>query len=233
MLKQDYENMKKTILFALIACTAFTANAQRKKSRANTSQSNWAVRLGAGFNTSTDDPDDNSSVTKRNVLLAPSVGYFVVDNLEIGFRLSLDNSRDKNVTDNIKYNTIVENNIGFGIYGQKYFPINNWFAFTGAIDLGIKIGNSENTFTNGAKVDIISQSTNAYGASASLGMAFTPVNNLAIQSTLIGIGGLTGARLNEDPIRDVSFNEFGINVWRQPAEVSLVWFFGRGLMNED
>jgi hypothetical protein len=62
-----------------------------------------------------------------------------------------------------------------------------------------------------------------------VGMAFTPVNRLAIQANIIGLGAVSGTRNNENGVADVNTSDFGLNVWRAPASVSLVWYFGRGL----
>jgi hypothetical protein len=225
--------MKKMVLLALLAATTLSANAQRKKTRANTSQSNWSLRLGLGLNADTQDPVGDPSVRNTGISINPALGYFVADNLEIGVRLGIGNNRTKNdstTTSRVETNST---STAFGIYGQKYFPINNWFAFTTTLDVGMRVGSIENTSTNGAITTKNSTGINAYGGALNLGFAFTPVNNLAIQANIAGLGGESGVLLNESPTPDVNFSNFGFNVWRQPTSVSLVWFFGRGMWNED
>ena len=221
--------MKKLFILSLVALSTLTVNAQRKKTRANTSQGNWALRLGAGYNSNTVDPT-NVPVTKTtSTNFTPSVGYFVSDNLEIGLKLDV-NSTKVNETTTSTYKTEDKNSsVGFGIYGLKYFPVNNWFAFTGGLDLGLMNGNGNLLTYSGSNSTTVGYTSNSFGGAANFGMAFTPVNRLAIQANIIGLGAVSGTRNNENGVADVNTSDFGLNVWRAPASVSLVWYFGRGL----
>jgi Outer membrane protein beta-barrel domain len=225
--------MKKFIIFGLIACSTITVNAQRKKTRANTSQGNWAVRVALGYNSENSDPVGVPEQSKSNTLqFNPSVGYFIADNLEIGLNLDLQNKNESETFTATNKMELSGTSIGFGIYGQKYFPVNNWFAFTGRLDLGLANGNNKITSTINNIVTPTDQGDNNFGGSANFGLAFTPVNNLAIQANIIGIGAISGTLQNQANTPDVNYSRFGLNVWRQPTNVSLTWFFGRGMSAE-
>jgi hypothetical protein len=220
--------MKKLFILSLVALSTLTVNAQRKKTKANTSQGNWALRLGAGYNSNTVDPT-NVPVTKTtSTNFTPSVGYFVSDNLEIGIKFDV-NSTKVNSTFNDSTIENKNNSVGFGIYGLKYFPVNNWFAFTGGLELGLMNGTGNLQTFKYTKYYTVGYTTNSFGGAANFGMAFTPVNRLAIQANIIGLGAVSGTRNNENGVADVNTSDFGLNVWRAPASVSLVWYFGRGL----
>ena len=224
--------MKKLFILSLVALSTLTVNAQRKKTRANTSQGNWALRLGAGYNSNTVDPtyltkvDIYSKTNSTN--FTPSVGYFVSDNLEIGIKFDV-NSTKVNSTFNDSTIENKNNSVGFGIYGLKYFPVNNWFAFTGGLELGLMNGTGNLQTFKYTKYYTVGYTTNSFGGAANFGMAFTPVNRLAIQANIIGLGAQSGTIQNEDYTPDVNTSNFGLNVWRASSSVSLVWYFGHGL----
>jgi opacity protein-like surface antigen len=222
--------MKKLLVLSLVALSTLTVNAQRKKTRANTSQGNWALRIGAGYSTNTDDEVGTNAVDKvTNINLKPSIGYFIADNLEIGLNINIDNQKNS-MTDVLSNNaTVNTNKLGFGVYGLKYFPINNWFALTGGVELGLGNGEVKTQFNN---LTPVSSTTNEFGGAANLGLAFTPVNNLAIQANIIGLGAISGTQSNVAPTKDRNFSNFGLNAYRTPASVSLVYYFGRGMSND-
>ena len=213
----------------MVALSTLTVNAQRKKTKANTSQGNWALRLGAGYNSNTVDPTGVPVTKSTSTNFTPSVGYFVSDNLEIGLKLDV-NSTKVNSTLNDSTIENKNNSVGFGIYGLKYFPVNNWFAFTGGVELGLTngTGNLQTIYKSNSSTKIVGYATNSFGGAANFGMAFTPVNRLAIQANIIGLGAVSGT-INKEDGPDVNTSDFGLNVYRAGASVSLVWYFGSGL----
>jgi hypothetical protein len=224
--------MKKIFILSLVALSTITVNAQRKKTRANTSQGNWALRVGAGFNSNTEDPVGDVKSTMTAINFSPSIGYFISDNLEIGLDVDVNWDKNRDVSSLTANTEATTTSFGFGVYGLKYFPVNNWFAFTGGINLGLNNGNIKTVNTLGTNVNSNTSGLNAFGGAANFGMAFTPVNNLAIQANIIGLGATSGTIQNEGLTPDVNFSDFGLNVWRQPANVSMTWFFGRGMWAE-
>jgi Outer membrane protein beta-barrel domain len=222
--------MKKLIVLSLVALSTLTVNAQRKKTRANTSQGNWALRVGAGFNTtSNDEVGTNAIIKNTKISVMPSIGYFIADNLEIGLNIGISNDKNTNTDINSIISSATTNMLNASVYGMKYFPINNWFAVTGAVELGLGNGEVKTQVNNFSPV---SNTRNEFGGAANLGMAFTPVNNLAIQANIISLGAVSGTESKVAPERDSNYSNFGLNVWRSPMSVSLVYYFGRGMSND-
>jgi outer membrane protein len=224
--------MKKLFILSLVALSTITVNAQRKKTRANTSQGNWALRVGAGYNANSYDRVGDENFKESTINFSPSIGYFIADNLEIGLDVDVNWNKEKSTSTSVNNVETTTTDLGFGIYGLKYFPVNNWFAFTGGLSLGLSNGNGKTVITSANPSLTNTVGKNAFGGAANFGLAFTPVNNLAIQANIIGLGAMSGTILNEGTIPDVNTTEFGLNVWRQPASVSMTWFFGRGMWGE-
>jgi hypothetical protein len=225
--------MKKIFILSLVALSTLTANAQRKKARANTSQGNWAVRLGAGYNSTNEDPTDATSTKGYSLNIMPSVGYFVADNLEIGANINLRNSSTDEVFSTIANKETVTNGYGFGVYGQKYFPVNNWFAFTANVNIGLGAGNKKVTDIINTTVTSTNEGDNNFGGAATLGLAFTPANRIAIQADLLSLGAVSGTRQKEGNNPDVNYSNFGLNAYRQPSTVHIIWYFGNGYTDND
>jgi hypothetical protein len=79
--------MKKTLLMAMFAFTTAIASAQ-------INQGQWMVGGDANFSTNkTEDADDDTRVTDFSI--NPNVGYFFIDNLAGGLRLSFSSSKTK------------------------------------------------------------------------------------------------------------------------------------------
>lgn len=227
--------MKKVIIFSLMLISALSVDAQRKRTRTATSQGNVVVRLGMGVNTMKVDPDLDPVYTENSINFQPSVGFMVVDNLELGVNLSVDNSWSEDIT--TQSPTISKTNrnatmVGFGVYIQKYFPLNNWFAFTTAADLGLSTGsyNTDNVLGSVTTPDLAnSGNRNGVGGAVNFGFAFTPYNAFSLQANIAGIG-VQNYKDDADGTNDaVNYTNVGFNVHRQTTSLSLVWYFGRGL----
>jgi hypothetical protein len=222
--------MKKVLVLGLLALTAFTANAQRKRTKANTSQGMWAVRLGAGYNSTNTDPAGDA-VTKGSTITAmPSLGYFVADNLELGVNFSASSANSKSTTTlaPLATNSSKNTSTGVGIYAQKYWPTNNWFALYGNVNLGLRFGTGSNTNLANNIGTTTGTSINGNGGAVSMGFAFTPVRNMALTADIIGFGINTTNEDPDGPNNSVVTTTLGVNAWRQPFQLSYVWFFGNG-----
>jgi hypothetical protein len=228
--------MKKLFILALMALTAVSADAQRKRTRTATSQGNFVVRAGLGFNYDKSDPDGPSSNTYTEFMFKPSVGYMVVDNLELGVNIGITNSNEENITvltPSLQKTITKDNDINFGIYAQKYFPLNNWFAFTTSADLGLSTGSFKLDDYNASTVTSIKSGTGSksgVGGALNFGIAFTPYNSFALQANVAGLGVQNTKRdTDEVGVGATNSTNFGFNVWRQAYSLDFVWYFGRGL----
>lgn len=227
--------MKKLTILSLMIISALSVDAQRKRTRTATSQGNVVVRLGMGVNHEKNDPDLDPVYRETNIHFMPSVGYMVVDNLELGVNFSVSNSNTEDVVNQnpILSKTVTDaTDVGFGVYVQKYFPLNNWFALTGTADLGLSTGTYSTSTVLGAvttPVAVSSGNRNGVGGAVNMGFSFTPYNALALQANIAGFG-VQSMKTDPDGVNNtVNNTKVGFNVWRQPYNMTLVWYFGRGL----
>lgn len=231
--------MKKIIIFSLMLVSALSVDAQRKRTRTATSQGNVVVRLGMGINTTKSDPDLDLIYRTATINFTPSVGYMVVDNLELGVDLSINNTWGDSVfnqTSVVNKRLLNATTVGFGVYVQKYFPLNNWFAFTTKVDLGLSTGSYSDDNVNGSTTTPTGGVTSGVGGAVNFGFAFTPYNAFSLQANIAGLG-VNSSRKDPDGVAPfnptVNTTEFGFNVHRQTSNLSLVWFFGRGLWKKN
>lgn len=233
--KQKKLYMKKLIIFSLMIVSALSVDAQRKRTRTATSQGNVVVRLGMGVNSEKVDPDLDPVYRETRVSFKPSVGYMVVDNLELGVNFGVSHSTIEDValqSPTLNKTDMRATDVNFGVYVQKYFPLNNWFAFYTSADLGLSTGSFETDNVVGAvTTPVLAQSgiRNGVGGSANFGFSFTPYNALALQADIAGLG-VSSMKVDYDGANNtVNTTNAGFNVWRNPYNLSLVWYFGRGL----
>ena len=232
--------MKKIIIFSLMLVSALSVDAQRKRTRTATSEGNVVVRLGMGYNSTKLDPDLDPIYRVATINFTPSVGYMVVDNLELGADFSISNTWGDSVltqTSVVNKRLLNSTTVGFGVYVQKYFPLNNWFAFTTKVNLGLSTGSYNDYDVIGSTTTTSTRGvTNGVGGAVNFGFAFTPYNAFSLQANIAGLG-VNSSRNDPDGSapQDPTFNttEFGFNVHRQTTNISLVWFFGRGLWKKN
>lgn len=227
--------MKKVIILSLMIVSALSVDAQRKRTRTATSQGNVVVRLGMGVNSKKVDPDLDPVYRETKVHFTPSVGFMVVDNLELGVNFGVEymNSEDIHVQSPTISKTMYDaTDVKFGVYVQKYLPLNNWFAFTTSADLGLKTGafNEDGVFGSVVTPNRAnSGNRNGVGGAIDFGMAFTPYNAFSLQAKIAGLG-VSNTKVDYDNTNDtVNTTEAGFNVWRQAYSLEFVWYFGRGL----
>jgi len=227
--------MKKLIILSLMIVSAFSVDAQRKRTRTATSQGNVVVRFGLGVNTTKWDPDLDEEMTTTKVNFQPSVGYMVVDNLELGVNFGITNSNSEHIYDQapiLNKSITKATDVNFGVYVQKYFPLNNWFAFTTQANLGLSTGTYSRDLVSGSVTSAVAAETgnrSGVGGAINFGLAFTPYNAFSFQANIAGLGIQS---MKEDPNgvnNTINTTDFGFNVWRNTASLDFVWYFGRGL----
>ena len=225
--------MKKIFIFSLVALSTLTVNAQRRKTRAATTQGNWAVRLGLGYDATKGELPASVTDTKTNFSIAPALGYFVADNLEIGVEANITNSTEK-ISSSLSVQKTTIPKTGFNIYGQKYFPVNNWFSFTGKAYVGLNFGNfTDNTTVGGVTTSPTASNgtINGFGGGLAAGFAFTPINNFAITATLanLSVNSWTKDPKGADDVEN--YTEINLATIAQSANIGFTWFFGRKLQD--
>jgi hypothetical protein len=227
--------MKKLIIFSLMIVSALSVDAQRKRTRTATSQGNVVVRLGMGVNSEKVDPDLDPVYRETRISFNPTVGYMVVDNLELGVNFGISNTTIEDVwkqSPSLEKTDMRATDVNFGVYVQKYFPLNNWFAFYTSANLGLSTGSFETDAVNGAvTTPVLAQSgiRNGVGGAANFGFSFTPYNALALQADIAGLGVGSMKTDYDGASNTENTTNAGFNVWRNPYNLSIVWYFGRGL----
>ena len=118
--------MKKILFIALLIASALP------RVNAQTSQGNLFFGGAVRFD-SYKDEDDGEDDKTSSFTFAPSVGYFVIDNLAVGIDLNLTTSKsDDGFGGDDKINTI-----GVGPFARYYkFTSNEKFAFIGELGFG-------------------------------------------------------------------------------------------------
>jgi len=227
--------MKKVIILSLMIVSALSVDAQRKRTRTATSQGNVALHMGFGINSTKEDPDGDAQTKTTAVNFTPSVGYMVVDNLELGVNFGITNGKTEDIYDqapvlnktNTKYT-----DVNFGVYAKKYFPLNNWFSFTAAADLGLSTGSYQKDTLTGAVTTPVSSETgnrSGVGGAINFGLAFTPYNAFALQANIAGLGVNSMKNDPDGTNNTMNTTNVGFNVRRQTASLDFVWYLGRGL----
>jgi hypothetical protein len=227
--------MKKLLIFSLMIVSALSVDAQRKRTRTATSQGNVVVRFGMGVNSTKWDMDLDPEMTTTTVSFKPSVGYMVVDNLELGVNFGISNTNTEDVTQQspvLNKSEMKATDVNFGVYIQKYFPLNNWFAFTAAADLGLSTGSFSRDVIVGAVTSPDASMTgdrNGVGGALNFGFAFTPYNAFSLQARIAGLG-VNSMKVDPDGVNNTeNITNVGFDAWRNTASIDFVWFFGRGL----
>ncbi len=227
--------MKKVIILSLMVVSALSVDAQRKRTRTATSQGNVALHMGFGINSTKEDPDGDAQTKTTGVNFTPSVGYMVVDNMELGVNFGITNAKTEDIYDqapvlnksNIKYT-----DVNFGVYAKKYFPLNNWFSLTAAADLGLSTGTYQTDDIIGSVTTTVSSETgnrSGVGGAINFGLAFTPYNAFALQANIAGLGVNSMKNDPDGTNNTMNTTNVGFNVRRQTASLDFVWYLGRGL----
>lgn len=141
-----------------------------------TNKGNFIVGGTLGFSSSASDIEttvdgsnaSNESATATQLNIAPSIGYFLVDNFAFGigldYTLSTVDGDDRNS---------VDSDLLFGPYARYYFPVGDDMAFF--IEASSGFGNSVDEITVGNNSQLVNNSVFAIG----VGPGFTIFSNNA------------------------------------------------------
>jgi len=236
--------MKKVIILSLALVSVLSVDAQRKRTRTATSQGNVVVRTGLGINHVKVDPDLDPVYKSTTIDFNPSVGFMAIDNLELGLDFGISNTTSEDVFTQspvISKTNTKATDVNFGVYVQKYFPLNNWFAFTTQANLGLSTGtyNTDNVLGSITSPDKMnSGNRNGVGGSVSFGFAFTPYNAFSLFAHIASLG-VNNMKNDPDGVNDITnttnvgFNVIGNTNANQnvttPLTFGCAWYFGRGL----
>lgn len=193
--------MKKLFILALLAATAGTSYAQSIKAgtvslggsvgyyRSSSTQS-------ASYNTGSSPNPTPYSYTNENAYsqfsIAPSVGYFVADNLAIGAMLSYTSQKQKSsssssnggigsITPEMDPNT----SLRIGVYAQYYKMLGEQFGLIGTLSGGYQTGTTYNLSNNQGTIET---KGNGYYAGITPGIVFFPIPKLGISASIGSLG---------------------------------------------
>jgi len=186
--------MKKVLIIAAIAGTALTTNAQFTKGDKFTSSS-------LGYSSSTMGDWKSSSFS-----LAPSVGYFVSDNLSIGVGIGIgsNSSEDLNPANNKveKYEDV--SSFSFGAHANYFFTPAEKFSFFA------NIGFDYTSKNNKIATDLMPKATySGFGLSVVPSVSYFLNNRLAMQASYGSVGYNT---MKSDAAGAKSENNLGVNL---------------------
>ncbi|MCW5911566.1 MAG: porin family protein [Cyclobacteriaceae bacterium] len=162
-----------------------------------------SLTLGGGFEYYSDKSENaygNSDYSTSSFQFLPNVGYFVVDNLEVGIRFGILSGKSGYQGSNQTKSTA----FSAGPYARYYkFTSNERFAFTGAVGVSFASGKTSN--------GNFETKTGSVGISIAPGFAYFLTERWGLDFQLEGIGFTS-----YDPNKDVDNNNqkifsFGIN----------------------
>ncbi|MDQ2794263.1 MAG: hypothetical protein M3Y12_09690 [Bacteroidota bacterium] len=218
---------KPLLLFALLGGTATVAHAQ-------TAIPAGTVSLGGNVgyyrHTSTAQLpgiSQTSEATSSQFQIAPSVGYFVADNLAIGLSLGYTATKNKytgpfsGALSDIAPNTILR----AGAYLQYYKMLTDQFGLVGTLGGGYQYNRINTIYGPVGNPSVVETKQKGYYAALTPGIIYFPVPKLGISAT---VGSLAYSRLKETPTATepvvTDFNAtFGLN----QLQFGGTYYFGR------
>ena len=159
--------------------------------------------------------------------LAPSVGYFVAENLAVG--LSLGYTATKN-TYTSTFSTSLPGlapNVTFrsGAYVQYYHMLTDQFGLVGTLGGGYQSNRTTNVFGSAGNISSNETKQKGYYASLTPGIVYFPVPKLGISAT---VGGLVFSRLKETPnASEPVTTDFGASFGLSQLQFGGTFYFGR------
>jgi hypothetical protein len=217
--------MKKLLSLVLLSTLAGAAHAQ-------TAIKAGTIQLGGNvgyFRTSSESPVSTSSyyfpkatTTNSQFSVAPSVGFFVADNLAVGISGSYQLSHSiysepQRATSEIKYKQFQ-----IGAFVQYYKMVTEQFGFTGTLGGGYQ--HIELPYNYGA------QPTKGAYANLTPGIVFFPIPKLAIGATIGGLNYTYASYKGPSSFTDTdtyASNSFGANFGLSQLLFSGTFYFGR------
>ncbi len=159
-----------------------------------TAKGKWLVGPELNF-VSLKNEDGNTTNKQSSLWFQPEVGYFIADNLSVGFGIGLGTK--KTVVDGVEYNKSSTFTVAPTL--RYYLPISTKFQFLGKMRL--HIGNENTTMSGGNAVD---EKLSLLNVNLSPAFVFFPSNKISIEMTM---GSLY---YNSQKEGDNSYNTFGL-----------------------
>lgn len=205
--------MKKIIL-SIAAVFAFgIANAQETTTEGGKGFSNGDIFMSGsvGFNSS-----KTGDFTASNFEVAPSIGFFVSENIAVGLRLGFGNEKLDFDGEDVKNNTF-----SAGAFGRYYWTPQNDFSLFGELSFMYNSTDNEFAVVDGELVAADFKTT-GFEIAVRPGVSYFISSNFAMEATIGSLGYST-----EKPDFDgaESTNNFGLNVDLTDVTIGLVYKF--------
>lgn len=197
--------MKKVIL-SLAALFAFTvASAQETTSGAKGFSNGDIFMTGAvGFGTTSTGDYSTSQFT-----IAPSVGFFVSDNIAVGVELGYTSATEDNEIMFMGEPVMVEQTtktLGIGGFGRYYFTPANDFSFFGQLSIAYASSTFDSGYPGEDEVK-----ANGFNIGLAPGISYFISNNFALQAS-IGVLGYTTVKPDYDNAESTDTFELGLDM---------------------
>ncbi len=159
-----------------------------------------------------------STYTQNQFSIAPSIGFFVADNLAIG----INGSYQVNNQADTQYGGSVNktNQLQIGAFAQYYQMVTDQFGFTGTLGAGYQRARSPYVSDDKA---------NGFYAGLTPGLVFFPITKLAIGASIGGLNYsyLTTKGASYGSLDDYKSSTFGANFGLSQLLFSGTYYFGR------
>ena len=201
--------MKKLISLVLLTVLACNVHAQTTKGTvAITAALGYTQQIGST------DKELNGEFFKSknyNYTIAPSIGMFIKDNLELGTSFSFYEDRTENITPYVDHvnNYKSESQVkSYRLYARQYKFLTDKFAISGTLSGGMSSRNDSFSTTDvvgqqANRIDKRDEQHNTFSAALSPGLSFFPSSNFGIS---LNLGALAYSRRK---VEGMSYSEDG------------------------
>jgi len=184
--------MKRIIFFLLIAICSIATFAQK---------GSWYIGGQVGFNSGTTKETNVADIKKTSWSLAPEVGTFLSNELQLGFALNLYGSTEEQESDKITINSFAP-----VLYLRNFYKISDQFSVFAGIVGSYSTGTQKNSNAEGS----VDYKLSGYSANLSLGAAFA----VSSKFTAVAQYGLLGytSQTTKNGDNETTDSNFGINI---------------------
>jgi hypothetical protein len=214
------------LLIALLGGTATAAHAQTAIP-AGTVSLGGNVGYSRHSNSLQLSNNQSSEAITSQFQIAPSVGYFVADNLAIGLSLGYTATKDKytgpftNPLSDLSPSTTLR----AGAYVQYYKMLTDQFGLVGTLGGGYQYNRTNTFYGQGGNIGFVETKQKGYYAVLTPGIIYFPIPKLGISAT---VGSLAYSRLKETPSGgETVVTDFGATFGLNQLQFGGTYYFGR------
>jgi len=200
--------MKKALLILSILSIYSSSFAQEAKPGAG----KIFIAGSVGFSNTSTKPEGGTSSSTGNLVLAPSLGFFIDDNIAVGGRLTFS----KDFAEKQKGGTT----FGIGAFARYYKSLNEngTFHIFGEVALGF--ASNKQLYSENATTE--PESTNAFGLGIAPGLGWYPGKTFAIEFMLPSV--LSFSLNSQNKASSGSSFQIGASTLAQPVSLTVLFF---------